>query len=61
MQARELDEASLPTVRALGRELEQHVRREERELFPLIERIMPEAELVLLASRLARQAVRATD
>ncbi len=47
------DAESLATLHALGEELEQHVRREERELFGLIERAMPEAELVALAERLA--------
>lgn len=41
------------TLHGLGEELERHVRREERELFPLIERAMPEDELVALAERLA--------
>ena len=40
----------LEVAHALGQELEQHVRREERELFPLIERTLPEDELVRLAS-----------
>ena len=41
----------LATLHALGAELEQHVRREERELFPLIERTIPDAELAALAER----------
>jgi iron-sulfur cluster repair protein YtfE (RIC family) len=32
--------------------LDGHMRREERELFPLIERVMPEPELVELTSKL---------
>ena len=46
-------DASLEKLHALGEELGGHVRREERELFPLIERIMPEPELVELASKLS--------
>lgn len=48
----EAADASLGTARALGSELEQHVRREERELFPMIERTLPEDELVRLAASL---------
>jgi iron-sulfur cluster repair protein YtfE (RIC family) len=52
--AAELADAKLvATLHCLGEELEHHVRREERELFPLIERAMPEGELVALAARLA--------
>lgn len=43
---------SVEALHALGNELGGHVRREERELFPLIERVMPEAELTELASKL---------
>jgi iron-sulfur cluster repair protein YtfE (RIC family) len=46
--AAELGENDRPVVGALhelGLELERHVRREERELFPLIERSLPEDEL----------------
>jgi hemerythrin-like domain-containing protein len=43
----------LASLRALGSQLEQHVRLEDRELFPLIERTMPETQLVALAERLA--------
>lgn len=45
-------ELRLEQVRLLGLELEQHIRREERELFPLMERTIPEHELTRLASRL---------
>jgi iron-sulfur cluster repair protein YtfE (RIC family) len=45
-------DASLAALHALGEELDGHVRREERELFPLIERVMPEPELMELASKL---------
>lgn len=38
----------------LGSQLEQHVRREERELFGLIEQAIPDRELVELAARLTR-------
>jgi iron-sulfur cluster repair protein YtfE (RIC family) len=41
-------------LHALGTRLEQHVRREERELFPLIEQAVPETELARLASLLSR-------
>jgi iron-sulfur cluster repair protein YtfE (RIC family) len=44
--------ASLAELRGLGEELAEHVRREERELFPLIERVMPEPELRQLVSKL---------
>jgi hemerythrin-like domain-containing protein len=40
-------------LQALGGVLELHVRREERELFPLIEQMVPEADLIELATRLA--------
>jgi hemerythrin-like domain-containing protein len=38
----------------LGRELEKHVRREERELFPLIEQSLPNQELARLVDLLTR-------
>ena len=38
----------------LGSQLERHVRREERELFPLIEGVRPSAELRRLVGLLAR-------
>jgi hypothetical protein len=44
---------SVVALHALGDELNAHVRREERELFALIERVMPEEELVALAARLS--------
>lgn len=47
------DAGPLDDLHALGRELERHVRREERELFGLIEQVLPEPELVALAERLA--------
>jgi hemerythrin-like domain-containing protein len=40
-------------LRELGSQLERHVRREERELFALIERSLPDSELEQLAERLA--------
>lgn len=44
-----------PTVlHELGERLEDHVRREERELFPLIEASLPEPELRQLVSALNR-------
>jgi iron-sulfur cluster repair protein YtfE (RIC family) len=42
------DTAPLGALHALGQQLGEHVRREERELFPLIERALPEAELARL-------------
>jgi hemerythrin-like domain-containing protein len=45
----------LERLRALGADLEQHVRREERELFPLIEHSIPESELVELAHQLTER------
>ena len=44
------DSPDLELLRTLGMRLEQHVRREERELFPLIEQVVPESELLGLAS-----------
>jgi hypothetical protein len=44
--------AEVAELRTLGVELARHVRREEPGLFPLIERAMPEPELVALAARL---------
>jgi iron-sulfur cluster repair protein YtfE (RIC family) len=38
----------------LGRELEKHVRREERELFPLIEQSLANQELARLVDLLTR-------
>lgn len=48
------DRPGLEVLHELGAQLEQHVRREERELFPLIEQSLPEAELGLLVALLAR-------
>ncbi|MEA2179661.1 MAG: hypothetical protein QOG77_2958 [Solirubrobacteraceae bacterium] len=45
--------ASLETLRGLGAYLAAHVRLEERELFPLVERTLPEADLAALGARLA--------
>jgi hypothetical protein len=42
----------LNALKQLGRELAEHVRLEEREVFPLIERVMPERELDALARAL---------
>jgi hemerythrin-like domain-containing protein len=39
-------------LRGLGTQLSEHVRLEERQLFPLIERAMPAAELAILAGAL---------
>lgn len=43
----------LSTLHELGQQLEQHIRREERELFPLIESSLPEDELRRLVELLA--------
>lgn len=48
------ENAELGLEHELGRQLEQHVRREERELFPLIEQAMPEEELRRMAALLSR-------
>jgi iron-sulfur cluster repair protein YtfE (RIC family) len=47
-----LDTAPPERLHDLGRELEQHVRREERELFPLIEETLPDEALQRLVERL---------
>jgi hypothetical protein len=39
------DETQLELLHELGTRVERHVRVEERELFPLIERAVPEPEL----------------
>ena len=44
----------LELLHELGSQLERHVRREERELFPLIEQTMPGAELDRLVALLSR-------
>ena len=49
-----MDRPGLGVLLELGAQLEQHVRREERELFPLIEQSMPDAELGRLIALLAR-------
>jgi hemerythrin-like domain-containing protein len=43
----------LSVLHDLGHQLEQHVRLEERELFPLIERSLPEEQLARLVELLA--------
>jgi iron-sulfur cluster repair protein YtfE (RIC family) len=52
LAARAGDSPEPETLHELGTSLEGHVRLEERELFPLLERVVPEAELVQLAARL---------
>lgn len=47
---------SLETLHALGERLADHVRREEHELFPLIEQTVPEPELAALGSRLSESS-----
>jgi iron-sulfur cluster repair protein YtfE (RIC family) len=46
------DNSSLLVLHALGEQLSAHVRREERELFPLIEQTLPEHELTRLVQTL---------
>lgn len=46
------DSLSIDVLHALGEQLSDHVRREERELFPLIEQALPEAELARLVQLL---------
>jgi hemerythrin-like domain-containing protein len=45
---------SLTELRELGRRFEQHIRHEERILFPMIETALPEVELSELARSLER-------
>lgn len=45
--------ADIGVLHSLGAHLDEHVRREERELFPLIERELPGAELARLAELLS--------
>lgn len=45
-------ESSLQTLHRLGERLASHVRLEERELFPLIEESLPDAQLSALGARL---------
>jgi iron-sulfur cluster repair protein YtfE (RIC family) len=47
-------QAEVGRLHELGSQLEQHIRREERELFALIEREIPDQELFELAARLTR-------
>lgn len=42
------DAPPIAVLRVLGEQLADHVRREERELFPLIERALPETEMARL-------------
>jgi hemerythrin-like domain-containing protein len=49
------DEATLPaSLKTFGELLERHIRREERELFPLYEAHMPEAEAARLGEDITR-------
>jgi iron-sulfur cluster repair protein YtfE (RIC family) len=45
-------QTELSALRELGSQLEQHIGREERELFPLIESAIPDGELRRLAELL---------
>jgi hemerythrin-like domain-containing protein len=53
--------AELEDLQALGERLEQHIRYEERVLFPLVEEALPSAELAELAAALARAEQPHTD
>ena len=48
--------APVETLQGLGVHLAAHVRLEERELFPLVERTLPEVDLAALGARLAAAA-----
>jgi len=49
------DDATLqPLLRAFGELLERHIRREERELFPLYEAHIFEAEAIRIGAEIAR-------
>jgi hypothetical protein len=48
------DDASVDGLNRLGERLAEHVRLEERELFPLIEEALPPERLALLAAELER-------
>ncbi|MHA1984896.1 MAG: hemerythrin domain-containing protein [Candidatus Hodarchaeales archaeon] len=58
----ELNNGSLDQMRrrmiSLGERLENHIREEERELFPLIEKVIPENELNEIGIRLARREIK---
>lgn len=43
------NELSLPQMRALGTLLETHIRKEERVIFPMIEKALPEEALIEIA------------
>ena len=45
--------SALDLLHRTGTELERHVRREERDLFPLLEQTIPGPELVKLSTRLS--------
>lgn len=47
------DSPGVGVLHALGEQLADHVRREERELFPLIEQTLPETELARLIDLLS--------
>jgi hypothetical protein len=53
-ELRENRDAAIADLHALGEALAAHVRMEERELFPLIERTIPAAELDMLADAVER-------
>jgi hemerythrin-like domain-containing protein len=53
--------AKLADLRELGAQLSDHVRLEERRLFPLIERSMPAAELMAVAAALEEAERTHTD
>ena len=51
---RDTSSTALADLHALGEALAAHVRMEERELFPLIERTIPDAELDMVADAVER-------
>ena len=48
------DHPTLQLLHELGNQLDRHIRREERELFPLIEQALPDANLRRLVALLSR-------
>ena len=48
------EDTSLKELHQLGKRLEEHIRHEERVLFPLIEQALPAGELAELAAALKR-------
>lgn len=55
------DDVTVTDLRELGRLLADHVRLEERQLFPLIEQTMPAASLAMVAAALEQAEAVLTD